>query len=123
MANKTVPEPVYARIGRRIEMLRVAKRLSQVELARRLPTPLQRASISNIEGGRQRLMLHTLLEIAEVLGVDPGSILSTEPILGDLARTEGLHDTLMSMQLSAATIAGLHARLESHEVTDEDIDA
>lgn len=42
-------------------------RLTQDQLAERVA--LTRTSITNIEKGRQRLMLHTLAQIAEALGV------------------------------------------------------
>jgi transcriptional regulator with XRE-family HTH domain len=75
VATTTVPEAVYKFIGRRIEFLRTEKRLSQGELGRRLQHPLTRAAISNMESGRQRVLVHVLLEIADVLSVDPREIL------------------------------------------------
>jgi transcriptional regulator with XRE-family HTH domain len=73
--SKTAPEPVYAEIGRRIEHFRLERRISQGELGRRLRHPLTRAAVSNMEGGRQRVLVHVLLEIAEVLRIEPSRLL------------------------------------------------
>jgi transcriptional regulator with XRE-family HTH domain len=111
VAKKTAPEPVYLEIGRRIERLREAKALSQSELARRLrKCGLSRAAVSNIESGRQRLMLHVLLEIAEVLDVSPGAILSPGPIPVP-AKTKPLTEGLASSGVSLETIAALQPEL------------
>lgn len=62
-------EAVHVAIGARIRMLRETLGLSQAELAER--TSLDRTSITNIEGGRQRLLLQTVEEFAKALGVAP----------------------------------------------------
>lgn len=79
MPSKAALEAVYQDVGRRIEFLRADKRISQSELGRRLQHPLTRAAISNIEGGRQRVLVHVLLEIADVLDVDAREILPNRP--------------------------------------------
>lgn len=60
-------EPFYLEVGRRIHSLRVAMNLKQADLALKLEPPVTRASIANLENGRQRLLLHTALQIAEIL--------------------------------------------------------
>lgn len=69
-------EPVYPRLGQWLSTLRKRKQLSQQALAERLAPPLTRASIANIESGRQRLMVHTALDICRVLEVTPDVLLS-----------------------------------------------
>lgn len=64
----TAVEPVYAEIGRRIARARDRRGLSQEMLGASLSPPLTRATISNMEGGRQRIMLHVLIDIADALG-------------------------------------------------------
>ncbi len=59
-------EPIYANIGMRIQVLREMKGMNQETLARK--ANLSRGSIANIEGGNQRVMVHTLVEIAAILG-------------------------------------------------------
>lgn len=75
MTTKADLEAVYKEIGRRIELLRVERRISQKVLGSRLRHPLTRAAISNMEGGRQGVLVHVLLEIAEALQVPPGRLL------------------------------------------------
>lgn len=68
-------EPVYADVGKRIEVARINARLTQAELGARLAHPLKRATIGNIETGRQRILAHVLIEIADVLDVAPREFL------------------------------------------------
>jgi transcriptional regulator with XRE-family HTH domain len=57
----------YKDLGHRVRRARESQRLTQDELATRLS--LKRTSITNIEGGRQQLLAHTLIQLADVLGV------------------------------------------------------
>ncbi len=61
---------LYRLVGERIRTMRqhTAPRMSQAQLAERLN--VSRASIVNIEAGRQRPPLHVLWQIAEVLGTE-----------------------------------------------------
>src|SRR5208337_15614 len=61
---------LYRELGRRIREARelTGERLSQEKLAKRLK--LSRASIVNIEAGRQHAPVHLLWQIAEILGTD-----------------------------------------------------
>ncbi|UQR61591.1 helix-turn-helix domain-containing protein [Bradyrhizobium sp. C-145] len=47
--------------------------MTQEELARRVQ--LSRASITNIEKGRQRVLLHQLIEIADALDAKPSELM------------------------------------------------
>jgi transcriptional regulator with XRE-family HTH domain len=62
----------YDEVGRRISRARKG-RLTQAQLAERVA--LTRTSITNIEKGRQRIMLHTLAQIADALGVPTSELL------------------------------------------------
>lgn len=66
-------EPVYRLIGFKIAFLREQKEMTQAQLAEKIG--LDRTSINNIELGRQRILVHYLEEIAEVLGVKPKDLL------------------------------------------------
>jgi transcriptional regulator with XRE-family HTH domain len=88
-------EPIYKAIGMRIARLRESRDLTQEELGKKLELPprgLTRAAISNIESGRQRLLVHTLFAIARALQVEPQDLLpsqeapSTEKLEKELAR-------------------------------------
>lgn len=77
-------EDVYGTIGDRIRGFREARGLSQAGLADRVS--LTRTSITNIERGNQRLLVHTLCEIAASLSIDPRLLLpDPHP---DINRTE-----------------------------------
>jgi len=88
------PEPMYRQIGLAIRKRRRQLEMAQDDLARQLG--LSRATIANLETGRQRLLVHQLYAVAKALRVRPGDLLprsldetSTErwssiPIEGDL---------------------------------------
>ena len=68
---------VYRAIGQRIRDVRIAKRIVQSDVADE--ARLTRQSVANIERGRQRFMVHTLLDIARALGVQPSDLLPADP--------------------------------------------
>ncbi len=55
-------------LGQRIEIFRRGQGMNQLELAQAVG--YSRASISNVENGRQVVLFDTLLKIAEVCGTD-----------------------------------------------------
>ncbi|WP_216213063.1 helix-turn-helix domain-containing protein [Amycolatopsis aidingensis] len=63
---------LYEAIGDRIRAARTQHRLTQAHLGKRLG--LTRSSIANIEAGRQRVMIHWLVQIAEELDVPPATL-------------------------------------------------
>ena len=67
----------YATLGRRIQAHRRG-RLTQEQLASRLEPPLTRAAIANIEGGKQGVLVFTLVQIAIQLGVPPADLLPSD---------------------------------------------
>lgn len=68
-----VTDLLYAEIGRRIYKARKELGMSQEELASYVS--LTRTSITNIEKGRQKLLVHTLIEIAKALKVEVTTLL------------------------------------------------
>ena len=58
-------DEVYRVLGRKVRQMREVQRMSQDSLAQHLG--ISRASMVNIEAGRQRAPLHLLWQIAEVL--------------------------------------------------------
>lgn len=62
-------ELVHRQLGLRIESIRKTLGLTQDDLAKR--SGYQRASIANMETGRQRFLLQTVEKIAEALGTSP----------------------------------------------------
>lgn len=63
----------YAELGRRIREARESTGLTQEALASLVS--LTRTSITNIERGRQKLLVHTLVDIAVALKASPESLL------------------------------------------------
>jgi transcriptional regulator with XRE-family HTH domain len=68
----------YAAVGRLIREAREERGLSQQALAGNVS--LSRASVSNIEQGRQRPPLHTLAVLAGALGVSIERLLPKNPM-------------------------------------------
>jgi transcriptional regulator with XRE-family HTH domain len=64
---------VYGAIGESIAKRRGELGISQASLAQAVG--LARTSISNIEQGRQRMLIHTLLDIAFALKLQPAELL------------------------------------------------
>lgn len=69
--------PLYAETGRRIREIRKAQGISQQRLA--AVVGLSRTSITNIEKGRQKVLLHTLDSIAGALGTGLRDLLPERP--------------------------------------------
>jgi len=63
----------YKLAGARVRETR-GKKLTQEELAK--ATGLSRASVVNIEAGRQKLLLHHVFGIAEALGLTPAQLIA-----------------------------------------------
>ena len=80
----------YRELGRRIREAREKSHLTQEALA--VEVSLTRTSVTNIEKGRQQLLVHTLVEISRALNVAPESLLpepqSSTQELDDLLKTE-----------------------------------
>jgi transcriptional regulator with XRE-family HTH domain len=66
-------EHFYGVVGGRVRSQRRRKHLTQQQLADSVG--LSRASIANIEGGRQKVLLHQIYELASALGVEPTALL------------------------------------------------
>jgi transcriptional regulator with XRE-family HTH domain len=64
---------VYRVVGERIRDERKRQNITQDELAKEIG--LTRTSITNVENGRQKLLLHTLFQIADYLGTSPVRLL------------------------------------------------
>lgn len=73
---------VYRSIGESIARRRGQLRISQASLAQAVR--LTRTSISNIEQGRQRMLIHTLIEIASALKVEPAELLPSHQKLSPM---------------------------------------
>ena len=64
---------LYEAVGAELRAQRAARGLKQEDLALRVG--ISRASVANIEGGRQAISLHHLSDLAEALGTTASSVL------------------------------------------------
>jgi transcriptional regulator with XRE-family HTH domain len=77
----TTVEPIYRTIGARIRDARRRRDLTQAELGARVVPSMSRASVANIEAAKQRLLAHTLVQIARILGVGVGSLTEAHDVV------------------------------------------
>lgn len=84
MGNAT--DEFYVQVGKRIRDKRGAA-MTQEKLA--IHVGLTRTSVTNIEKGKQRLSLHTLIAIAEALKIPPAELLPST-IDGRMSASEAL---------------------------------
>lgn len=69
-------DQLYNTIGKRVRLRRERLGLTQEQLADHVG--LTRTSISNIEQGRQKILVHMLYNLAEALAVAPEALLPLE---------------------------------------------
>jgi transcriptional regulator with XRE-family HTH domain len=69
---------IYIQVGYRIRQARKAARLTQEKLAKRVS--LTRTSVTNIEKGRQKLLVHTLADLARELDIPVAKLLPDKHI-------------------------------------------
>lgn len=70
-------EDFYREVGERIRKARRARGLTQAALATLVS--LTRTSITNVEKGRQKILLHTLADLARALHVEYAALLPESP--------------------------------------------
>lgn len=115
---------LYVALGSRIRELREGedgrKRMTQAELAKQVG--LERTSITNIEKGSQKVPLHVLYRLCEVLKVD---VLSVLPKLSDVQemdrtwREVGMGDARLpplAAQVLEAIVASSTTNEGQHEI-------
>jgi transcriptional regulator with XRE-family HTH domain len=68
-------EPFYGELGRRIQAVRKRQGITQDQLGQALRPPRTRVSVANVEAGNQRILAHTLVQLAEALKVEPVELL------------------------------------------------
>jgi len=65
-------------VGSRLYLERIRRGLTQAELARR--TGIAQANLSNIEKGKQDILVSTLLQICLALDLQPSNVLDGRPV-------------------------------------------
>lgn len=84
MENPT--DTFYKEIGKRIFKAREAKGFTQQQLADKIS--LKRTSVTNIEKGKQKILIHTLAIIASKLDVDIESLIPKIELIQNEELTE-----------------------------------
>jgi transcriptional regulator with XRE-family HTH domain len=87
------PDVFYTSLGRRIQDLRQARGLTQEQLGSLIVPAVTRASIANIEAGKQGVLTYTLVQLARALATTPQDLLPKElsnedPALRDRVQNE-----------------------------------
>jgi transcriptional regulator with XRE-family HTH domain len=81
-------ENIYQAIGATIRGKRRSLDMAQETLASRVG--ISRATLANIETGRQRILVHQLYALADALKIDPKDLLVSRPQLSDLTNLSRL---------------------------------
>lgn len=71
----------YEEVGRRLRRARASAGLTQQQVAEEIG--LSRASIANIEAGRQQFPLHVLVRLAQAVGVKANDLLPGQHVFSD----------------------------------------
>lgn len=90
--HKGEVDGLYRELGSRIAARRRELGLSQAQVAQRVH--LTRASVSNVEAGRQRPQVHQLILIARALSLDPCVLLPAEEDIAPADPDEARHAEL-----------------------------
>jgi transcriptional regulator with XRE-family HTH domain len=80
------PKLIYAHIGALIKTRRKHFKLTQEKLATQLS--ISRASLANIETGRQKILVHQLYNLAAALDLSPADFLPAAAAVAPEAATE-----------------------------------
>lgn len=80
------PSTLYKFIGKKIQAFRKKAGFTQSKLAD--VVSLDRSSITNIEKGRQKMLIHTAYDLAAALGIAPADLFPTSKDLTKLIKPE-----------------------------------
>src|SRR5437868_7198023 len=72
---------LYVRFGELFRKHREAKPLTQEQVSKMVG--LSRTSIANIEAGRQKILLHQLLDLAAAVEIHPSALIPEETAISD----------------------------------------
>ena len=115
------PKDIYKEVGRRIRRYRAGTHRTQAQLAAEIG--ISRASLANIEAGRQQVLLHHLYAIADTLDLSsPGVLIpALPPRDGEPAElplpAEGLSET---QRQEVLRLMGSALNTENQETTEAD---
>jgi transcriptional regulator with XRE-family HTH domain len=101
------PETIYRIFGHRLRDLREGRGISQQELGEL--SGLTRASIANVESGRQRVLLHQVLRFAQALRVDLDTLVPQASALQE-SGISGANTSLNDYLLRLRGVAGVTSK-------------
>lgn len=93
-------DELYAEVGRKLRQARVTQGLSQEKLAQQLG--ISRASVVNVEAGRQRAPLHLLWQFSGALGTDLSLLIPRREELSPTTRRTPLDPAMVKQIREAA---------------------
>ena len=93
-------DDLYGEVGRKLRQARVTQGLSQERLAQQLG--ISRASVVNIEAGRQRAPLHLLWQLSEALATDLSMLIPRREELSPTVREAALDPAMVKQIREAA---------------------
>jgi transcriptional regulator with XRE-family HTH domain len=108
MAKKI--EAFYEALGSNIQGARDRLKMTQAQLGLSLMPPSTRASIANIENGKQRVLAHTLIQLSKALETEVVKLIPIEaptapPTLSDVENELKRKLNLAAPQLRKLTVA------------------
>jgi transcriptional regulator with XRE-family HTH domain len=103
-------EAFYGTLGSNIKGARDRLKMTQAQLGLALVPPSTRASIANIENGKQRVLVHTLVQLARALETKVEKLIPSEappeqPTLSDVEDELKRKLNLAAPQLKKLTVA------------------
>lgn len=105
MAKKI--EAFYGALGSNIQTARDRIKMTQAQLGLALAPPSTRASIANIENGKQRVLVHTLVQLARTLETPVERLIPTEAAADRPAPVDVEHELKRKLNLSAPQLRKL----------------
>ncbi len=99
---------IYKMIGERIRHERQKRNLTQDQLA--TAVGLNRASITNVENGRQKILVHTLVQIADSLGTSPARFLTAFDADADVILPDNLSPAVRNWIMHSVEGSGAKRR-------------
>jgi transcriptional regulator with XRE-family HTH domain len=102
-------EPLYKDLGRRIQEARDRAGMTQQEVADRLVPKVTRASVANMESGKQRILCHTLVALSAVLSTRPEELLPRGSATGAPREAETQEEPSKEIELELTRKVGRRA--------------
>jgi transcriptional regulator with XRE-family HTH domain len=106
-------ESFYLDLGRLLSAARTKAGLSQEQLGARLHPPMRRASIANMETGKQRVLAKTLVDLAAALEIEISALIPRRAPARRTARRPNIRAELQAaLDLPADKLKKLAKQLE-----------